>query len=185
MMRDARPRNAGAAALQAGGWSLDRIATDCEVGRTTADRWRRGEKVPNADARVRLSRPPYRIARDAWDWTPEQPKKTKPRKHAASRETPAARSDRVDTASELRDQVARYRLMLEDDRLSPDARVKAERGLSTVLTALARLDGIQITESTIVRHPAFRRVMAAVLSALEPFPAALRAVADVLHAREG
>jgi hypothetical protein len=91
----------------------------------------------------------------------------------------------VDTATELRDQVGRYRSMLDDEALSSDARVKAERGLSAVLAALARIEGTHITEATILRHPAWRRLWALVITALkDDFPQALVRISELLHARE-
>ena len=69
--------------------------------------------------------------------------------------------------------------------LSASASVQVERALGSALASLAKLDGTQITESVLVRHPAHQRVMAVVFGALESYPEAARAVADALRAAAG
>jgi len=84
----------------------------------------------------------------------------------------------------LEAQVRRLEALLDAD-LSASASVQVERALGQALAGIAKLDGTQITEAVIVRHPAHQRVMAVVFSALESYPDAARAVADALKAAAG
>ena len=96
-------------------------------------------------------------------------------------------ADRVDIRAELEAQVARLKHTLahERDDMEPDEALQFERVYGQCLASLAKLDGTQISEPVIVRHPAHQRVMAVVFAALEAYPEAARAVADALKAAAG
>jgi transcriptional regulator with XRE-family HTH domain len=188
---DAAAPNAGAAALRAGGWGLGEVAEACGVTRESVKRWRFGRKVPGAAARKRLAQAPFRIPTDAWDRRAGAASDSNGPRRESSRpkDRTHPRNDRT-TELELRDQVTRYREMLADPAVSTDARVKAERGLSAVLTALSRIEGTHISEATIIRHPAFRAVLAALMSRAEELIRVdgtavdlVRAWAEFLHSR--
>ncbi len=71
--------------------------------------------------------------------------------------------------------------MLADSTLTTRSRIDCERVLAGVLERIARLDGMTITESTVVRHPANQRVISEVLAAIAEFPEALAATVKALE----
>lgn len=102
----------------------------------------------------------------------------------------------VDVERRLREQMARQRLheqlaRLDEMRLDPDATVagliQIERLETQALSALGRITGeiSAISEETIVRHPAFKRVLDAILRALDKHPGALADVEAALAGLDG
>lgn len=176
--------NDGARALRACGKTQTEIARELKITKQVVGRWFNGKAKPGPDHRIVLEARGWARA-SQWDSDKGGVAGTI---HNALTAPEAAPEDPVvellGTREELLLQAKRLRTLLNRSDLSASAQVQTERALSSVLGAVARLEGVKISESTIVRHPAHRAVMAAVLGALEPFPEALRAVADVLHARE-
>jgi hypothetical protein len=131
--------------MLAPGWTLASLR--CAGDRSV---WRFSRKVPGAAARKRLAQAPFRIPTDAWDRRAGAASDSNGPRRESSRpkDRTHPRKNRT-TELELRDQVTRYREMLADPTVSTDARVKAERGLSAVLTALSRIEGTHISEAQI------------------------------------
>jgi transcriptional regulator with XRE-family HTH domain len=169
--------SAGALALRKSGKPQAEIARLCGVSKQTVSRWCNDGDVPAPEHQARLEA--LGIVR-AEQWGKGQLGKSKPQQAPAQPVPTTA----LDTRSELVEQVCRLRRLIGEN-LSPAASVQVERALGQALVAISKIDGTAITELTIVRHPAHRRVMAVILAALEPYPEAMRAVADALKAREG
>lgn len=169
--------NMGALALRKCGKTQSEVARLCGVSRTIVSEWWHGRKVPGPEHRARLEALGL-VKAEQWEGKPT----------GAPVVRPSAVSDEVrgklDTRTKLESQVRRLEALLQAD-LSATAAVQVERALGSALAALAKLDGTQISEQTLLRHPAHQRVMAVVFAALEGHPEAARAVADALKAVSG
>ena len=165
----------GAKALKRCGWTQGKIARECGVSQPLVGGWMSGRKRPGPEHRARLEALGL-VKAEQWEQDKASGRKAPPR--------PTAVQDQVgplDTRVKLEAQVRRLEALLDAD-LSASASVQVERALGQALAGIAKLDGTQITEAVIVRHPAHQRVMAVVFSALESYPDAARAVADALKA---
>jgi transcriptional regulator with XRE-family HTH domain len=169
----------GARALKRSGKTGAELARLCGVSAQLVSLWLKGKKRPGPEHRARLEALGLALA-DQWEKDSSKRRKA----HSSPAMAHAAPATALDTRSELVEQVGRLRRLIGEG-LSPAASVQVERALGQALVALSKIDGTTITELTIVRHPAHRRVMAVILAALEPYPEAMRAVADALKAREG
>lgn len=189
--------NDGAKALRASGLTPTQVGERYGVSRQAASKWFCSTAIPTEEIQLRMEADRL-VAREQWvRGGPAKPAKVnpvgalpsvvqvRPQDQAELADVPQMPSAGWSTPEALRAQSSRLTALLTDASLSTAARIQTERALSTTLSALTKAEGTQISESTVVKHPAHRRVMAAILSALEPFPEALRAVADALHAREG
>lgn len=93
-----------------------------------------------------------------------------------------------DLRASAQQELARLDQILATPDLSKAAQLAASKAKIQVIAQLSKLDGAQITEATLLGHPAQCRVLAAIRTALEPFPDALKSVAEALRAlfdREG
>lgn len=204
----------GARLLTETGNSLREIAERIGVTREMARQWRTGGKLPSAETRATLAKE-YEIPPKAWDQVPRtaakkvakkgaaEPAKGAPRKSAKAAEVameaavdttppPSAIAtdtpvDTVHAEQRLREQLARLDEMRRDPDLTAAAIVQFERIETQVLRELGRITGeiSAISEETIVRHPAFKRVMDAVLEALDKHPGALADVEAALAKLDG
>jgi len=139
-----------------------------------------GRKRPGPEHRARLEALGL-VKAEQWEQDKASGRKAPSRPGAPeAQEAPG----KLDTRAKLEAQVRRLEALL-DAELSASAAVQVERALGQALAGIAKLDGTQITESVLVRHPAHQRVMAVVFSALESYPEAARAVADALKAAAG
>lgn len=171
----------GALALRKSGKTQSEIARLCGVSRQTVSRWWNGDKLPAPEQRARLEVLGLALAEQ---WIQGGASRKAAVRPVPVEDGPALPPGQLNTRGELVAQATRLRALLSQD-LTASAAIQVERALSQTLGAVARLDGVQITETTIVRHPAHRRVMAVIFSALEPYPDAARAVADALKAAGG
>lgn len=204
----------GARLLTESGDSLREIAERIGVTREMARQWRTGGKLPSAENRSALQKA-YGIPPKAWDQVPRTAAKKKASSNAAKpvqgapakvakRSKPATEPavngpaipvvtsvdtsvDTVDAEQRLREQLARLDEMRRDSEITSAALVQVERIETQVLRELGRITGeiSAISEETIVRHPAFKRVMDAVLEALDKHPGALADVEAALAGLDG
>ncbi len=169
----------GARALKRCAKTGAEIARLCGVTPQLVSLWLKGRKRPGPEHRARLEALGL-VKAEQWEQDGAGRRKGQQRATVA----PADPGGKVDTRTKLEAQVRRLEALLSEE-LSATASVQVERALGTALASLAKLDGTQITESVLVRHPAHQRVMALVFSALEGHPEAARAVADALKAAAG
>jgi hypothetical protein len=97
---------------------------------------------------------------------------------------PAAGPEDVrDTASNMLAQIQRELAAVGcDPVLTPDGRAKVYDRLARTLTVVAKITGeaTDMPESKILKLPALRRVLDEVLTALAPWPEAIRACAEAI-----
>lgn len=155
------------------------IARLLDVSKQSVSRWWSGAKVPGPEHRARLEALGL-VKAEQWEQDKASGRKAAPRATVPAQDPPG----RLDTRAKLEAQVRRLEALLGAE-LSASASVQVERALGQALGAIAKLDGTQITEPVLVRHPAHQRVMAVVFSALESYPDAARSVADALRAVAG
>lgn len=181
----AKPRSAGQYALARLGRAQDTIAADVGHTRQLVSMWLRGDRKPNATARATLERL-YGIVATAWD-EPHAPAKKQAviaaKQDAAVVATPVARNGDDETLERLRRVLDRDLGALESDLTStPQERGKVLASLTSTRAQIGRMTGDSqaISESKILRLPAWRRIEAALLAALTPWPAAMRAAGEAL-----
>lgn len=177
--------SAGAQALRASGKTATEIGRIAHKTRQAATKWLNDLSTPDDEAQLLLEAAGL-ATRAQWCGEVAGDGQGGGNVKEASR-TPTV-PEPVQVHGSTRDALVAQRGRLEGLLATPlptGQRVDAERALSATLVALQRLDGTQITESTIVRHPCTKQVLGAVLAALEPWPDAVRAVAEALHARAG
>jgi len=106
---------------------------------------------------------------------------------AVATASPPVATDDVDAERRLREQLARLDEMRRDPTVTPAALIQIERIETQALRELGRITGeiSAISEETIIRHPAFKRVMDAILAALDRHPKALADVEAALAAIDG
>ena len=158
----------GARALLASGLTSTKIGEVAHVSRQAVEKWLAGKGVPNEEAQLLLEATGL-ATREQW-------RAPKPRVPAV--EKSGAERDPV---RRLHDALAEYDVMLADDDLSTAGRIAAMKARDACAERLAKLRGEMLTESRILKAPAFRRLLAAMQSALKEWPDAVRAVAIVLR----
>ena len=159
----------GARALLASGLTSTKIGEVAHVSRQAVEKWLAGKGVPNEEAQLLLEA--------AGLATREQWRVPKPPVPAAAVRSGAER----DPVRRLHEALAEYDVMLADDDLSTAGRIAAMKARDACAERLAKLRGEMLTESRILKAPAFRRLLAAMQSALKEWPDAVRAVAIVLR----
>ena len=187
----------GARLLAATGASLRTIGRAAGVSYESARQWLAGAKVPAPAARAAMEAA-YGIPVGAWDRSPPVEPSTRPRKTARTSAPPASapptrpakatRSPRPDDArARLQAQLKRIDLLRAEIGLTPAAKLQLEAAEGRALTLLARLsgEGLTLSEAKIVAAPAFQRILAALVAALAPGPAAQLAVAGTLEDLDG
>lgn len=192
--------NEGARQLSDVEASLRTIAEKLNVSREMVRQWRAGKKLPAAENRDALFQA-FGIPVEAWDQAPAKPGEGRPQRPAKepskspSKPSPKAAakalrtaeeaeeqaSEKLDAEARLRAQIARLDAMRKAE-VSPTALIKIERLETQALKELSRITGesSQISEDTIVRHPAFRRILEAITEAIEPCPKCVIAVDEAL-----
>lgn len=175
-------------ALRRCGQTQAALARQLGVTRQLVGLWWSGKNLPGPEHRARLEALGL-VKTEQWERDGAGRGKVPPRATVTAETAEPETAEpgpvgRLDTRAKLEAQVRRLELLLGGE-LSASAAVQVERALGQALAGIAKLDGTQISESVIVRHPAHQRVMALVFSALEAFPEAARAVADALKAVAG
>jgi len=166
--------NAGAVALAATGRSTRDLARLFHKSHEAVRRWRSALSVPDADARAVLRRE-LGIDESAWDTI------------GATGATAATSTDTLTPATareRLEQQIERLRVARADPTASPRSRLDLEKLELQASRALAELEGAVLTERQILASGVWVRVRETVVTALEPWPDAMRAVADALERAE-
>ena len=144
--------------------------------------WEKGERLPGAQWREKLEAS-FGIPRGDWECEPVTRLAVQPRPATAP-------SSRVTTAIEPTDiiggckaqleRIAQMRAELDDPRLL----VRLEETESQCRHKLATYlgEGRVVTEASLIRSPAFARVLARLIEALDPYPDALIAVTEAIEA---
>lgn len=177
-MKKQSETNPGVLALRRCGKTQSEIARACGVSAQTAHRWWNGA-VPGLEHQARLEALGWVKAEQWARGAPKAPVRAAPPVAPA----PVRGGATVDTRDKLQSQVQRLEALLGES-LSASSAVQVEKALGSALSSLSKLDGAQITETTLLRHPAHQRLMATIFAALQAFPEAARAVADALKAAQ-
>ena len=182
--------NDGAVRLKALGLSLGKIAEELgklglTVTKMAVSRWIRGERVPTLEARAVLEKPPFGIDPKAWD-SAAGPAGAKKARAPAPPSPPSAPAGAVANAPELAQdlltRIQRWREQSEVDG-TPAAQAQLAALEMRAIQQLAGLTGqAAAPEAELVRSPAWKKLKAELLGALERFPDALAAVVQVLGA---
>lgn len=147
--------------------------------------WEAGQRTPNAAWREKLSAA-FGIAPGDWDCEPAPRLTVVP--SAPARRAPTAPSssptaidptDIIGGCKAQLERIAQMRAELDDPRLL----VRLEETESQCRHKLATYlgEGRVVTEASLLRSPAFARVVARITTALDPYPEALLAVAEALE----
>lgn len=171
--------NVGAAALA----EADTItATAATLGRSTrqVSRWRSSQQLPDEASRELIARA-YGIPRGAWDRT-VTPTGAPTAPDAPSVSAPQPSALRETARQRLEAQIARLREQRQQPELSARNRIELEKLELAASSRLARLEGTELTNRQILASVAWARVSDCVVAALEPWPEAMRRVADALDA---
>lgn len=173
--------SAGSVALKRAGHSRERISRDTGVSYQVAAKWLEGHRKPTAAMRPRLHAL-YGVSPVQWD---EPPPVTERREISRSPDAPkhAGPEDVRDTAAGMLAQVQKeLTTVATDPVLTPDERAKVYDKLARTLTTVAKITGAatDMPESKILKLPALRRVLDEILTALAPWPEAIRACAEAI-----
>lgn len=152
------------------------IAQKVGCSRGLAGHWRRGVRVPSDAMRHKLELL-FGIPKLSWDVAPgaELPASASP-----APEFELSGDD--DVLAITKQQLLEVRVALQVKDLAPPAASKLRDTSAKLLALRSRLElARELQEDRIVReHPEWQRVKAAILKALEPYPEAAAAVAEVL-----
>ena len=146
------------------------------VSQAAVAQWAGGTKRPGTSHRQELFRL-YGIALDTWDRPPNVQRT--PAKDPVSAADPTRSMG--EAATRLRAVLGELEAM-DPGELSDQARLRRASTMANILKQLGQQTGEsqEIGEARIVRLPAWRRVVEAMLRALDPWPAAQAAVAKTL-----
>ncbi len=147
--------------------------------------WEKGERLPGAQWREKLEAA-LGIPRGDWECEPAPRLTVVP--SAPARRAPTAPSssptaidptDIIGGCKAQLERIAQMRAELDDPRLL----VRLEETESQCRHKLATYlgEGRVVTEASLLRSPAFARVVARITTALDPYPEALLAVAEALE----
>jgi hypothetical protein len=193
--------NEGAALLKARGGSRGALvallgAAGVHAVRATVGNWRDARTKPGPEARAVMAKPPLKIPPDAWDRTagdvvgpanraaaPPTPPILPPALREAKREAiPPAEETAADLAQGLLTRIQILREQFETTSLGIPARKQLAEMEGAAIERYAKLTGQSATpESQLLRSPAWAKLSAKVLDALEAYPDALRAVREALR----
>lgn len=177
-------RSAGSVALQRFPERQVDIADRLQVDRTLIARWGSGDRAPTP-AQRKLLRAVVGIPIGAWD----KPAEEAPVLPVSVEESIplSAVSFRAET-QKLFDETVRLRRRAEGFRETNNDKmyIKFLREAAVQQTLLGRLLGVttQISEERMVRTPAFRNVVDRIMTAMAPWPEALRAIIETLEILE-
>jgi len=159
------------------------IAKKLGTGKAIIGHWRRGRRLPADGMRHRLELA-FGIPPRAWDVAPGEPLPV-----VAPPELPAALEPAGppcvddDPLMIARQQLQEVRVALQDENLTSTAAAKLRDTAAKLLALVSRLElARELQEDRVVRHhPKWKRVKAAIVKALEPYPEAAAAVAEALE----
>jgi transcriptional regulator with XRE-family HTH domain len=143
----------------------------------TVSRWKTGEATPEKGYRLKI----YKLGGpepDAWDVLETDAKPSR-RKKRTTKATPTTVAEEADlwlhAVQDLRDELPK---LVKDIA----GRARLMREAAGTLNVLGRLTGIGLTVSArqILDSPNFRIIEGKIIAALEPWPDALRAVAEAI-----
>ena len=160
--------------------SLGVIAEALGASRQAVSTWRRGDRLPGRKARKRIC-DVYGIPVDAWARRPGTAP-SGPTELDALAPLPPIEPGTLSTLDAVRRLVADIDHRLADPGLSEAAWLKLTEAKMKSLAIQARLErDEEFLEDRIVHeHPAWHRLRAAMLAALEPYPDAARAMAEAI-----
>lgn len=175
-----RPRlSPGALALKRIGAPPAEMASRLGISERFAARLLSGERNPSDALKTRIKKQ-YGV-----DWDAPAPPKPKRR---ASESAPAlteikddaVRAQALGMLQTVRDL---QREIQDDEDIYPEKKAKVLASCAATLASLGRLTGESMTlsESQIVRHPQFRRIVASLWDALAPWPDAFAAAVEALR----
>jgi hypothetical protein len=152
------------------------LAAGCSSKQSVAN-WKAGTKVPDQHFREALEAR-YGIQSQSWAQEPGSADGGQGRPP----EPVAAPSAKPSTMADVDALIAFLRTELESPTILARERVKLSGSMTSALALRHRLEREQeLSEDRIVReHPAWKRVHAAILDAVRPYPEAARAVAKAL-----
>jgi transcriptional regulator with XRE-family HTH domain len=157
----------------------DELAAKLGYSRAIIGHWRRGIRLPGVGARYKLdllcSIPPW-----TWDVEPGVEVPTEPTPKNTDGEQLREDDDTLDI---VRKQLLEVRETLATEGLTDSARLKLLDTSAKLLALRNRLErDRELQEDRIVReHPAWLRIKAAMLKALEPYPEAAAAIAEAIE----
>lgn len=201
-VRSAQKTRASVALAQCGE-SPEQVARRAGAKLARVYQWLRGERRPGVAWRERIH-DLYGISPEHWDLpiefepgganllaqldSPPAPvvqEETRPKSDSVRVQAPAgAPQSAAETADLLLSQVQAFRSRVEvDPVLTLSEKAKVLKTCADTLSQVYKLTGAasEMPESKLLKTPAWRRVEAALVAALEPWPEALRAVGAALQ----
>jgi transcriptional regulator with XRE-family HTH domain len=177
-MRPERARSQGAILLSRVGLTQETIAAELGVTRVRVAQFQTGSHRPGPANRAIFKRV-YGIPEVAWDDfavpPPAIPASPPPP------DEPWSLARRIERFQRILDK-SLDELESSDAHATPYERAKVQKSLVGTIAELGKLTGesLLIDETKIIRLPRFRRIMAIISKALEPWPDAMRAVGEAL-----
>ena len=152
------------------------LAEKLGKSQTLVSFWISGERAPSARNRD-LIEAVLGIEVRAWDQPVPRPPKPRPRAEAPLDASVGALATRL--IAILRAELER----LEKERGTPLERVRLGEKIASTLAQLAKMTGesAEISESKILKTPAWKQLRDRMLEALAPFPDAARAIGEALQ----
>ncbi len=173
----------GRAQLESLDASLRDIAAAAGVSRSTARRWRIGEKVPSPEERQKL-RKVFGIPVGAWDSAEGRgEREAAPSQEPAAGPYPPRPAGDASTLEHARYLLQCIRVDLVHPDLTITARSKLRSDEARTLGLIAKLErDVELAEARYVQdHPEWRRLKQEILDALKKHPAAAKAVAEAIR----
>lgn len=182
-------RTRGSYMLGRVGATQHEIAARVGTTQPKVSRWIAAVMKPGVPNRIALERE-FAIPPSAWDepWMQVERKPRAPGRRAQpAPPDPQPVDDRSvrAEAQRLMDQVRALRTRVANDAsATPSEQAKVYAAAAQTLTLLGKMTGetLVVTESRILRLPAWRRIEDQLVEILTPWPAAMRAVGDALAA---
>jgi transcriptional regulator with XRE-family HTH domain len=153
----------------------------------TVESWMRGQRIPILRRRAHIE---ATLGEPRAAWWDEPPATTGATVVDAAELLASATEAEPDDPRAVAAQLAgRVRLVLAQldasgATVDPTAASRIYDRLARTLAQLGRFDGTALTERQVIHAPASRRCIDAILTALEPWPDAMRAAASALRALE-
>lgn len=175
------------------GKTIQALAVDLGVNVSTVSRVV-GGKLPASPRFRQKALECYSVPLDAWDEAASTGSSQSSRRGAeASPGSKAPGTTRPVSAEQVKAQARRLRTMVEslldglDSSSAPLERAKVMASAASTLQTLRKLTGNdvgEVSEARILRAPAFKRVVEALIETLKPWPDALNAVSKCMKELE-
>ncbi len=166
-------------------WVTRLAAEGVERTAQTIDAWKAGRRSPEEGAAI--------LIHEKWDGPSPQDWRTPIPSAPASPSAPPPPLEPVtpeavaDEAATLLQHVRTLQRRLTDvsaqEAAELPAQIRMAESISSVISRLGQVSGSRITERAILASPHWAELEAVMVRALEPWPDAMRAVADALEAR--